>query len=521
MKKKLLPIEINQPIRAYPNHLFINTVVNNSTTTGNTLADLTLSKANEKKWDVINEKSVVEFCDNKVTVSAEPYEMDTHSVIYRECDLIDEIICEVNYRQFTNPWDSIVLFMYNGEYDRVTMTKYEMYSYTFGKYNHEQYGVFSIHNKQTKGFSNDFLYPYKMKLSYNNGKIISYISRNEDVWTEIEQVSIDISHEKTYIGIGVFLSNNQYYNWLYMNYIQLKYDEVLTIFDYYSYPYKFYQRFSFHPFIAFFTEKRSVLKKYGWSEWDIITNAIDNNRYITVHLDEFYVPDREAYQKRKYIHENLVYGYCENENLVYIVGIFDGKPKLSVIHIDLFSKAYNFHENHWFDINNLSDNVVMMEHRSNEVLNIDVKQIIYFLNEYLNGINSGERIGWLAQPDAAIFGINVYEKVINTYNGRIPVISDLRVSYILYEHKKCMYERLKFLYIRKIINNGQYEKLKPIFEELVDISKNCMNRIIKNTMKPRKDIIELTGADLKRMKNLEQKYYALFKTFLEKFVGII
>jgi hypothetical protein len=53
---------------------------------------------------------------------------------------------------------------------------------------------------------------------------------------------------------------------------------------------------------------------------DIVTGALRTGRYARVVLDEFYLPEKLAYQRVHYIHDNLIHGYCAACRTCFLAG---------------------------------------------------------------------------------------------------------------------------------------------------------------------------------------------------------
>jgi len=68
-----------------------------------------------------------------------------------------------------------------------------------------------------------------------------------------------------------------------------------------------------------------------------IISSIDNNSYVTIFVDEYYIEGRPAYKKERRLHEILIYGY-DDENFNYFV--FDRKPYFSSFQQNQIDNAY-------------------------------------------------------------------------------------------------------------------------------------------------------------------------------------
>lgn len=512
---KLLPLDINQPIRTYSHNLYINSIINNNQTCGD-LAKIKISDWDSYEWDILKTNSEIAFENEYISIQANPYNK-TKTYIYRECKDNDEIICRVDFVQYTNPWDCLHIFINDGTQNMINDTSK---TYEFNKYINSDFGLSTLSDSDIKYHSGRDVYPYTMKITHKHGKIKFSILYKGEKWIKIDECKIDnYKSRKLKIGVGICLSENQYYKWLFMNHIQLYYSESCGMLDYYLYPLKYFQRFSINPFLAFFPEKRSTIKSYNWTEWDLVRNAIDNNRYIALHLDEYYVPDRDDYKKYHYFHENLIYGYSEESKTIYLLGVIFGQPKLSTISFRLFCKAYNSKIKEGSAHFSVLNDIIMMEYRPSNTYSFDIRNICSFLDDYINGTNSSNKLSWLTPSDPhASFGVNIFKKITQFHNGNMLIISDVRISYVLHEHTKCMIERIKYFLARGIIDGNQFSEISMGMDELLSITKACMYRIVKNHFKIRNNIDELVINYVNKIEELQIKYYSMLLSYLKSYL---
>ena len=73
---------------------------------------------------------------------------------------------------------------------------------------------------------------------------------------------------------------------------------------------------------------------------DFVSYVIENiNRgyYLVVHIDEFYIPDKWAYEEIHFVHASLIYGYNQEKRELYGIG-FDDDMTFRDIIFDLESE---------------------------------------------------------------------------------------------------------------------------------------------------------------------------------------
>lgn len=73
----------------------------------------------------------------------------------------------------------------------------------------------------------------------------------------------------------------------------------------------------------------------------IIINALVNNKYLLIFVDEYYLKNCQLSGKEHFIHEQLIYGYDESTNMIITLGLDDKKHYREIRHsYDDFEFAY-------------------------------------------------------------------------------------------------------------------------------------------------------------------------------------
>lgn len=211
---------------------------------------------------------------------------------------------------------------------------------------------------------------------------------------------------------------------------------------------------------------------------NLIYEMINSGYYVFGRYNEYFIPEKKAYQNYYYVHDFLIYGYDESKQVYYSAGyLSDGKYKPFVISFDDFltslktvtTEKLNFH---FIKYNKGIDN------------KINVRMIYEDLFDYLHSINRRN----IVNKDK-VFGIEC-EYVFITYLDRLRECAetnkiDLRHVKFFSEMKSLMYERLKYLEDNSYINAGISERYIQIkkYAELI-----CMLSM-KYNMNGKKDIL--------------------------------
>lgn len=151
-------------------------------------------------------------------------------------------------------------------------------------------------------------------------------------------------------------------------------------------------------------------------------------------LNEKYLRTRWAYNDLDFDHESMVYGYDSDEQKIYICGFNRHQHFIfEAISFEVFREAYQ-HLIGSYDWKLMKYEVQYYEYA------LDKKLVIKQLTEYRDGINSSYREELKINQKIRIFGTKIYEALRN----HIEHVQDVRVPYIIYEHKTIMTKRIQY-----------------------------------------------------------------------------
>jgi len=195
----------------------------------------------------------------------------------------------------------------------------------------------------------------------------------------------------------------------------------------------------------------------------MVVDALNDGFYARVVLDEFYLPDKLAHQKRHFIHDNLITGYCRSCRTCFIAGYRGEKtagpsPRLterfgiSACPLSSLGPAI-FSRPDELGARFLQEKIVLFQPRKGAVPT-DVPFIKAQLAAYLSSTHDpklyadrgypGRTIDpWPVIKDKLSFGIDVYDSLIRfTLEGpEAGSMGHLRAYRLLWEHKACMARR--------------------------------------------------------------------------------
>lgn len=226
------------------------------------------------------------------------------------------------------------------------------------------------------------------------------------------------------------------------HFIQLRYHRNRTMLDFWHSRYSDWYCIEVQN-----TFRNDFFKICNLSILEIIKKAIDQNLYIYTIVNEFYIPERNRYQKEYFPHDILIYGY--NEEGLITLGYNDQLVLSSVVvPYSLFLKAIQSVKHLFF--------TDFFTYASFNTYEINMKQIECYLNDYLYSENSDNKYKFINTDSICSYGINAifemfhHEKTEFESNGNL----DFRNFDCYYEHKRMMQMRIQS--VEEILGDNQY-----------------------------------------------------------------
>lgn len=270
--------------------------------------------------------------------------------------------------------------------------------------------------------------------------------------------------------LGIMEANgNDYKEWMLSNYIQLNcHDDIYSDRDVF---FAFYGDIGLYsPYLKVQKLSWSYLRTLGVNFISLFKKSIELGCYLYFKLDEFYVPNRGAFGKFHYIHDNLILGY-DDECFILLGYNFKGFCEKSRIKYDQLVNAL---ESIITDINTeqWEDKMYILQyHNADYHFNIDlIKESLY---DYIHSINRMDKCKRFSNPlSDTVYGLATYDKVIEYLNYLLDGYDsfdggalnegiahiDNRIFRIIMEHKNLMLERIGFL-------SSTIDNLEGIFED--------------------------------------------------------
>lgn len=271
------------------------------------------------------------------------------------------------------------------------------------------------------------------------------------------------------------LYENQYQKWICNNFIQIKFDkdDVKPI-DYVGLMNRDWKNYAINPLIKFSYDGRRIIEQRGL--WNYIVENICSKRYLEIWLNEYYIEGLEAFQEYTYVHESLVYGFDEKDKKVNLMSFKGGKPCWLNASIDAVEAA-------WKSANDNNHMIQTFEFcPDGQGYNVDIKHIHNLLEDYLTGRNSSLDFQYIAQKDSGIFGINIYNEILEDRYNKDLFLADVRIAFLMKEHKVCMLFRIDYLHEYGVISEEKYACVMEAMKDIVKRAQIILNLVIKNRL---------------------------------------
>ncbi len=521
---KILPIETNPYIKVFTYHSYPLSILGSSHYCGEKKAEISINEADKSKWEYYTNNVNVDNNENDYIISGNKYSDNVEARIYREADIEDELIVKINYIQYTQPYGYVSLFLSNSETYNSGFKNTECY-HRIGIYNKGD--VFSGSNQSIEKCESVSCTDsgYYIKLERKIESISYWISFDGEEWilAARDNLQDDYSTQKLYLGVHLLLGDNQFYNWLFTNYIQLYGRNVFTteyFIDYFVTPEKDGNFYTVHSLLDYCTFDKSVLIESNADIIQFTKSNINKGKYIEFYLNEYYIEGREAYKNYVFHHGNLIYGY--DEIGVYILG-YDkgGYIKTRRLEYADFLKSLD---------NKMNKIRVYSFVPLDAYFKLNINTIKSLLYEYWKGINTiNSRLDFILPESERInnsidtnpnesrlsklpqlinlYGIKIYDLFLENEVMFGYLLRDSRIPFIIYEHKKTMKDRVMFLQQRKHIKAEYIDKVLMDTDKLLEKAVMFLNICLKYRMKQSDKDKILVKEILEGLKTLEENYY--------------
>lgn len=429
--------------------------------------------------------------NNWCYVSEDDYNRDCNGCIYRPLEHNEGYIrIKIDFQQYSEPWAAINLFVTDEE-ENILLGD-EQYLCRFGNFIYD--GVSLYFSGERINIARRFLsHKDELVLSVSDGKMEAFIG--EKCLKKIGEKEI-ASVKPLYIGVQVRHEDNSFYPWFFSNFIQINSDVNCTHrrLDYYS----FYKDEEYDLISYFLNRNRfdaeELMKKRGIHS---LKQTILKGHYVELKIDQYYLFGHEEYHVRHHLHQNLIYGYDDRLHAFLTIG-YNNSGKISKYGIQYMELKSNLKRYPKVQIK------IMMYRQGIHFYRFIPSYIKSIFEDYLAEINSERKVQAFLPSEERVCGLGIYEE-LKTDAGLNVLVSDRRVSYLLYEHKQIMEKRILYMRSMGIVSESLFEKVGSQMQTLIKISFNLLNVAQKYRIRPSRRNDEKLKAMLDEIKKNEKE----------------
>lgn len=467
---KILSLNEKPPIYTYTQHAFLNAIIGAPNRVNDVVAKVSIRDFDKYIWKSKNEQITYKVHQNILTfMSANKYNVDMNSCLWRECAADDKIEIIISEQLNSFVWGAINLFIANSNQE--DMLNDNEYIIRVGNFCKDHIYARYQGNIEIPDIENKDL-PLKLIMKRENTHCeINFINNNNEEYKIFDENVNELDSLSLRIGVEIKLGNCVYYEWLYSNYIHLcgNLDNLFIKLDYLCNPVKNWKTYTTTNLVDYNIEDSDSIQELGFTILEYIKRNINLGRYIEIELNDN-ILDGLSDDDGVFMHQNLIYGYDDDEEHLYIMHFQSGKPDCMTMSYSDFESPRN---------NVLKGNIVVVKYNSDYAgFKLDKEYIKYSISVFLHSSNPYKGIQNFLQYDMGKYGINMLRELC-TDKGIEVFKSDIRISHLLYEREQCMANRIEYFYYRKLISEENFHQLHKLVSKAVHHTYILQNIVIK------------------------------------------
>lgn len=248
--------------------------------------------------------------------------------------------------------------------------------------------------------------------------------------------------------LSILLSDEDGYNWLYCHYTNIFFEGLLENGIHTKFSGGFLD-LGVHPKNTCCLTRHSVVhsSEIGDGLVEFLIKKLEEEQYIIVRLDQFYVPASWDYNKNHEQHTTMIFGYEARKACFYIYDFYNEKFQISEISYNNLIKAYE-----------LSKEDITLIKRNDRRYKFSLNRAITLLKDYYEGTDHS---GYHFNMEYTIQGTPDYlfstmeesdYEILYGYQSTSKIVNDVCDIYPrkvmmheIYEHKALMVKRLEFI----------------------------------------------------------------------------
>ncbi len=473
--KKILPINSNPYFRLYTHHGFEHAILSTKdkiSIDNSSIAELFVKDFSKFKWNVYSEQvNYTVDNNNYLSFFSNKWNHNMDILFSRKYESNDSIELTIFKQIKASAYSNIKIYLSPFEPDYFSQLNHfedEYHGIILGNFSKD--GIyFSTFNQYFEYLKRDNCFPKTMKISKTDDKIqIEFSTVNSSIKKFSYPLPEKYKNIKS-IGFSILLGNNNYFDWIFNNYINFYYDPSFDLkTDFLIDKHKNWHKHSYNLFLDTNIEYETDINKTGFTLLEFIKKQITLDRYVELPINDninFGISD----EKGQYFHSDLIYGFDDEKQCFYNLFYQGGYIKENYITYEDFESKRNQ--------NDTREIFVLRYCQDYYGYEISLPLIRQYFTEFLDGKNISFFDMKLNKPYIS-FGLNAFRALAKD-EGIRDLISDLRISHMLLERATCSKDRIEYLYSRQMITGSVFRELLDMSTNILDITTKIRNSIIK------------------------------------------
>lgn len=293
--------------------------------------------------------------------------------------------------------------------------------------------------------------------------------------------------------LGILLNDNNYFKEFYGDYINVVWNNKNNKLTFLTSPYDHFYKDGCFLYVEGIHVKNDM-SIYGSSPYEkVLEKSIEKIKsgfYVKGFFDEFFIPTKNAYQKRHYKHDFFIFGYDDIKQVFHAIGYTrNGKYESYIINKNDFLLSLKGLENLvFYKPGEYMFSITFLKVKEKNNYKLDLQKIKKGLFGYLFPFNIND--------NEKTYGIDGCNKMFDWIEKHF----DLRQIRMIMEHKTTMLNRLKYLNDNDIIN------CKDEFNSYLQVSNKAIvafNYAIKYQLNNKNEDLIMVINHLKSMQKIE------------------
>lgn len=266
-------------------------------------------------------------------------------------------------------------------------------------------------------------------------------------------------------------------------------EDVWNTHFYDAYHPSFYMPLAFCPFISPCRIDRKMIDSSYRNFCEFLETAINNNKYVDIMLDWYYISESSLYLKEHLVHDTMINGYDSDKKIFYVSDFYKYHYQRAILSYDEILNSYTS------DCVSIWGQEAMSAHLYEYIdidyeLNLDLLKLT--LNDYLTGDDNLRGLKYYVdvffRARELTFGVNCYDLLVEDLNNHS--YCNMKAFHTLYDHKRLMKHRIEYLYSIGFISNKQQFLLLEKCNLLIQESLLARNMFLKMSISNNRTMLD-------------------------------